>query len=249
MKHTLHLTPQEDLAYRRLLDMYYDSEAAIPSDIPLVSRRLRMDADVVESVLNEFFELTPEGYRNYRADGEIEDYHKYLAKQKANGRLGGRPKKSQRKPIANPDLTQAEPKKSLNNKQQTTNNKQINTAPKVATPVGVSDDLWSDFLVYRKRLKAPVTDRVLARLIKEAELAKMPLDQVLETIIFKGWRSFDATWIHQAAQKATEMPLGSEKQIEEAYRVECGGDPSKARFNSYFEMKKFILDFRDKKRA
>jgi len=44
------------------------------------------------------------------------------------------------------------------------------------------------------------------------------------------------------------MPLGSDKQIEEAYRVECGGDPSKARFNSYFEMKKFILDFRDKQR-
>ena len=246
MKHTLHLTPEEDLAYRRLLDMYYDTEAPIPNNIPLVSRRLRMAFEIVESVLNEFFDLTDEGYKNYRADGEIADYHKFLEKQKANGRLGGRPKKG-KKPIGNPPITQAEPKITLNNKQQTTNNKQINITPKVATPVGVSDDLWSDFLVYRKRLKAPVTDRVLARLIKEAELAKMPLDQVLETIIFKGWRSFDATWIHQAAQKATEMPLGSEKQIEEAYRVECGGDPSKARFNSYFEMKKFILDFRDKK--
>jgi hypothetical protein len=44
------------------------------------------------------------------------------------------------------------------------------------------------------------------------------------------------------------MPLGTEKQIEEAYRAECGGDPRQARFNSYFEMKKFILDQRDKKR-
>jgi hypothetical protein len=44
------------------------------------------------------------------------------------------------------------------------------------------------------------------------------------------------------------MPLGTEQQIEEAYRVECGGDPRLARFNSYFEMKKFILDQRDKKR-
>jgi hypothetical protein len=113
----------------------------------------------------------------------------------------------------------------------------------------VSDDLWNDFLIYRKRLKAPVSDRVLARLVKEAELAKMPLDQVLETIIFKGWRSFEASWIQQAAQKASEMPLGTEQQIEEAYRVECGGDPRMARFNSYFEMKKFILDQRDKKRT
>ena len=122
IKHTLHLTPLEDLAYRRLLDMYYDTESPIPNNIPLVSRRLRLEANVVESVLNEFFELTPNGYRNYRADGEIEEYQKYLAKQKANGRLGGRPKKSQRKPSANPSLTQDEPKITLNNKQQTTNN-------------------------------------------------------------------------------------------------------------------------------
>ena len=121
MKHTLHLSPEEDLAYRRLLDMYYDTEAPIPNNIPLVSRRLRMGLEVVESVLNEFFEFTDEGYRNYRADGEIADYHKFLEKQKASGRLGGRPKKG-KKPIGNPDLTQSEPKKSLNNKQQTTNN-------------------------------------------------------------------------------------------------------------------------------
>jgi hypothetical protein len=44
------------------------------------------------------------------------------------------------------------------------------------------------------------------------------------------------------------MPLGTEQQIEEAYRVECGGDPRLARFNSYFEMKKFIQEARDKKK-
>jgi uncharacterized protein YdaU (DUF1376 family) len=129
MKHTLHLTPEEDLAYRRLLDMYYDTESPIPNNIPSVSRRLRMDSKIVESVLNEFFEASQEGYKNYRADGEIADYHKFLEKQKANGRLGGRPKKG-KKPIANPDLTQSEPKKSLNNKQQTTNNADVAKATK-----------------------------------------------------------------------------------------------------------------------
>jgi len=248
MKHTLHLSLEEDLAYRRLLDMYYDTESPIPNNIPLVSRRLRMDAKIVESVLNEFFEASEEGFKNYRADGEIADYHKFLEKQKSNGRLGGRPKKG-KKPIDNPTLTQAEPKITLNNKQQTTNNKQINTTPKVVTPEGVSDDLWNDFLIYRKRLKAPITDRVLTRLKKEAGLAKMPLSEVLETIMFKGWRSFEASWANQAAQKAKELPLGTEKQIEEAYRVECGADPSLARFNSYYDMKKFILDQRDKRKV
>ena len=76
----------------------------------------------------------------------------------------------------------------------------------------------------------------------------MPLGEVLETIIFKGWRSFEASWIQQAQQKAKELPLGTDKQIEEAYRIECGGDPQQSRFGSYFEMKKFILDARDKKK-
>jgi hypothetical protein len=32
-------------------------------------------------------------------------------------------------------------------------------------------------------------------LIKESKDANMTLEQAIETMIFKGWRSFDATWI------------------------------------------------------
>jgi uncharacterized protein YdaU (DUF1376 family) len=92
LKHTAHLAPHEDLAYRRLLDMYYDTEQPIPNDIPRVSRRLRMEQEIVGVVLNEFFVLTEDGYRNTRADKEISDYRDYLTKQKANGMKGGRPK-------------------------------------------------------------------------------------------------------------------------------------------------------------
>jgi uncharacterized protein YdaU (DUF1376 family) len=245
MKHTLHLTPEEDLAYRRLLDMYYDSESPIPNNIPLVSRRLRMDAKIVESVLKEFFDLTDEGYRNYRADGEIADYHKYLAKQQANGKLGGRPKKSQRKPTDNPSLTQDEPKKSLNNKQQTTNNNQINT------PEGVSDSLFKDFLEVRKGKKAKWTETALKGLQREAVKANMTLEQVMQMCCERGWAGFKAEWVETAkASLAKELPLGTDQQIEHAYKVECNGDPSKANFRSYQEMRKFIQDFRDKsKRA
>ena len=109
ISHTIHLSPEEDLAYRRLLDMYYDTELPIPNNIPLVSRRLRMGSDVVQSVLDEFFELTEEGYKNFRADNEISEYKRFIDKQKANGKLGGRPKKSQRKPTANPSQTQKKP--------------------------------------------------------------------------------------------------------------------------------------------
>ena len=106
IKNTLHLSLMEDLAYRRLLDLYYDSEQPIPNDIPRLARRLRLEPQVVQIVLDEFFTLTDEGYKNHRADLEIASYHEYMAKQKANGSKGGRPKRTQEKPTSNPDLTQ-----------------------------------------------------------------------------------------------------------------------------------------------
>jgi uncharacterized protein YdaU (DUF1376 family) len=248
---TSHLSLEEEAVYFKLVNFYYDTEKSIPLETKSVIRRLRLGnySAMVDSVLDEFFILQADGWHHTRCDDEIQKYHHKAEINQKVGKLGGRPKKINSLED-NLKITQmvskSNPQKTLTTNQEPLTKNHIKTT---STPSGVSDDLWNDFLIYRKRLKAPVTDRVLARLIKEAELAKMPLDQVLETIIFKGWRSFDATWITQAAQKASEMPLGTEQQIEEAYRVECGGDPRLARFNSYFEMKKFILDKRDKKRA
>jgi hypothetical protein len=221
-----------------MIDLYYQTEEPF-TDTAKLARKVRSSFEIVGSLLHEFFVFEDDAWHNKRADVEIA---KYKA-MKDGGRKGASirwHKGSDTPPIPLPNHSLMPTK----NQEPRTKN-QIKTIP---TPEGVSVDLWNDFLVYRKRLKAPVTDRVLARLVKEAELAKMPLSDVLETIIFKGWRSFEASWVQQMAQKASEMPLGSDKQIEDAYRVECNADPRLARFNSYFEMKKFILDQRDKKR-
>lgn len=71
---TGHLTPIEDLAYRRALERYYKTEEPLELDIKRVARLLRLAEypEAVEAVLQEFFEQTPEGWRNQRADEEIE---------------------------------------------------------------------------------------------------------------------------------------------------------------------------------
>jgi uncharacterized protein YdaU (DUF1376 family) len=126
LKHTAHLTPLEDIAYRRLLDVYYDTESPIPTDIPLVSRRLRIDPATVKLVLDEFFQSTEQGYRNKRADLEIAAYHAFLEKQKANGIKGGRPKTQT---TDNPPLSQAEPKITLTtNREPLTENQEPTTS-------------------------------------------------------------------------------------------------------------------------
>jgi uncharacterized protein YdaU (DUF1376 family) len=89
---TSHLSNEEDLAYRRLLDMYYTSEKPIPLDTQWVSRRLRVATETVESVLRDFFVRTEEGYSKDRCQQEIERFRQLAERNKRNGSLGGRPK-------------------------------------------------------------------------------------------------------------------------------------------------------------
>lgn len=72
--HTRHLTPMEDLAYRRLLDLYYLHERPLNVRSTDVARAINMrDYETeVATVLGEFFELVEgSGWINRRADEEI----------------------------------------------------------------------------------------------------------------------------------------------------------------------------------
>ena len=71
--HTSHLTWEEDIAYRRMLDSYYLHEKALPPDMAKVARLIRMPKSTraVEAVLNEFFTLAEDGWHNKRADAEL----------------------------------------------------------------------------------------------------------------------------------------------------------------------------------
>ena len=84
--HTAHLEPLEDLAYRRMLDLYYLREQALPEDTAEIARLIRMRGNVaeVEAVLREFFELSEDGYRHARCDAEIAKMQDKQAKARAS---------------------------------------------------------------------------------------------------------------------------------------------------------------------
>jgi len=112
---TVHLSNEEDLAYRRLLDMYYDMETKIPLDTQWVARRIRVDTTVVQDVLNDMFDKHEDGYFHARCQETIEHYHAMAEKNRANGKLGGRRK--------NPVATDSQPSaKATNNQELITNN-------------------------------------------------------------------------------------------------------------------------------
>lgn len=101
----MHLTDEEDLTYRRLLDMYYDSEKPIPKETQWVARRLRVGCEVVTRVLQDFFIETEKGWQHSRCDVEIAGYRDIVARNKKNGKLGGRPRKTQSVSSGNPVVT------------------------------------------------------------------------------------------------------------------------------------------------
>ena len=109
---TAHLDLIEDCVYRRLIDLYMETELPIPNETQQVIRRLRLGSSglILESILQEFFTLGSDNcWHNSRCDGEIQAYKRLADVSRINGKLGGRPKKTQQVILANPAVTQQEP--------------------------------------------------------------------------------------------------------------------------------------------
>ena len=161
--HTLHLSDAEDLAYRRLLDLYYMSEQPIPLDTELVARKIRLDLDITESVLREFFEHTENGYRNSRCDVEIAKYQHQVENNRQLGKRGGRPKKTE-------SITETKPNTNPNRNR----NRNTNTISSVAPTVSRFDEFWSTW---------PTSKRKVGRAAVLAKWEKHNLDGVADIII------------------------------------------------------------------
>jgi uncharacterized phage protein (TIGR02220 family) len=111
-KDTSHLCPTEHYIYRFLIDWYYLDESPIPKETQQVIRRLGLGSQDIQyllNVLNDFFESTEDGYIHKRIEKEISAYHDRAHTSRVNGKLGGRPKKTQQVNFENPTNNQ-EPK-------------------------------------------------------------------------------------------------------------------------------------------
>ena len=66
---------------------------------------------------------------------------------------------------------------------------------KIATPEGVSESTFKDFLKLRKAKRLPWTETVEKSFTKEAEKLKWTMQQVIEYCCKKGWAGFEASWV------------------------------------------------------
>ena len=102
---TKHLSNMEDLAYRRLLDLYYDGEEPLLNDVKKLAKKIGMRdfQSEIDEVLSEFFLVEGDTFRHEKADKEIAIYHSKADTARVNGKKGGRPKKTQSEPSPNPN--------------------------------------------------------------------------------------------------------------------------------------------------
>ncbi len=160
-KDTGHLSTIEHGIYRQLIDWYYLDEQPIPEETQVVIRRLRLGSDEVnflQNVLSDFFVLGKTGYTHKRIEVEIKDYSEQAEKNKNNGKLGGRPKKTHSVISGLPDQSQNNP----NQEPLTTNHKPIYKDTKVSLSAeGLPTCPHQDILLlYKKHLPHLTQPRV-----------------------------------------------------------------------------------------
>jgi uncharacterized protein YdaU (DUF1376 family) len=206
--HTAHLEPMEDLAYRRMLDLYYMTERALPYDWRDIARlvRLRDHGQAIEAVLAEFFSLTDDGWVHARCDAEIARMQDKQAKARASGKASANARLAKQVNGRSTDV------------QRTFND--ISTDVQLPTPTptpkekteprsrcvsvdnlvseGVAEPHARDWIAIRKAKKLVLTPTAWTATKLEALKANLSPAQAVQMAAENGWAGFKAAWVEQA---------------------------------------------------
>nr|WP_315528264.1 YdaU family protein [uncultured Achromobacter sp.] len=187
---TRHLTRTERSVYRDLIELYYDTEAALSSDFDKLCRLVLARSDeertAVEQVLNEFFTKSEQGWSHSRCDSEIAKYHGNKEAKSAAGKASAakRAQKAQQPSNETPTDAQQPLNGCATNQEPITNNqepdKELPPSPRkrgngfdasgIDLPDWLDREDWQGWVADRKARKKPVTQ----------EAAKLQLKQLAD---------------------------------------------------------------------
>lgn len=199
--HTSHLSPMEDLAYRRMIDRYYLSEKPLPLDPGAVARLIGMrdQVEIVSDILSEFFVKSEHGWTSSRCDQEIAKYREKADRARKANDTRWQKKAEDRTSPSDLDLKSESdqiPTITITNTKDSTKRARRRACDDV--PVVVPDVLntveftavWSEYIGYRKTmgfktLKSQSIQRTYD------QLAKWGHDSAIQSIqnsIRNGWQ-------------------------------------------------------------
>jgi hypothetical protein len=108
--------------------------------------RIGSSEDAVKLILESFFKYESDAWRHTRCDAEIEEYKAICERNRANGKGGGRPRKTQSVPDGLPGETQTEPGRNPSQEPITNNQEPINSVAKATgdkSPITTEDIIFS----------------------------------------------------------------------------------------------------------
>jgi uncharacterized protein YdaU (DUF1376 family) len=226
--HTAHLEPMEDLAYRRMLDLYYRTEKPLP-DAEDVARLIRMREFTAEvmRVLCEFFKNSPQGWTHSRCERELSSFAAMVeGGKKGAAKRWGKPKDAH--PIATPSIPQWQPEPEPEPKKESPH---ASHGSPFVLPAWIPVDAWDAFIAMRKAKgkRAPFTDAARNGII--AELGKLHSDghnlrDALNESVINGWSGVFAP---KRAKSINGRSVEPEWRTEQRERNEAFLGPAAAR--------------------
>ena len=178
---TRHLTWMEDAAYRRLLDVYYVKEGPLPTEKRQVYRlavaSTEEQREAIDTVLEEFFELTDSGYTHMRCEDEIAHAvdKRNKAAQSANTRWsnaknkgGALPAQSERNANASNEACERIHEACEGNapNPNPNPNPKVNTRAQAPLPDWLPIEAWNGYVEMRKRIRKQMTPRAQQLVLK-----------------------------------------------------------------------------------
>lgn len=192
LAHTCHLTHMEDLAYFRLINLYYLNESPIEGTVATIAKSIRMNdnATEIQYVLNEFFIEEDGRWLNKRCDKEISIYKSKQNQSSLAGIASGVARRNARSTGAEQTLNQTR-----NSKQETINKKDSTPLKLLSINYKIPKQTAKDYIALRNKKNAPVTATSMNLIQKEAEKAGISLEAALKLCIENSWRGFKSDWL------------------------------------------------------
>jgi uncharacterized protein YdaU (DUF1376 family) len=215
--HTAHLSPLEDITYRRLLDLYYLREGPLIGAVEQIARLIRMTdhKTTVDEMLSEFFQVSEhfqeKHYQHKRCDLEISrmQERQNQARAAAARSVEARQERIERAlSVRSPDV-----ERTLNGRSATNTNTNTNTKEEIqestplsgvparargnplAKPADVDEQTWQDWRALRRRKRAPVTATVVEGARTEAAKSGLDFAEFLRVWCVRGSQALQADWL------------------------------------------------------
>ena len=210
---TRHLTRVERSLYSDAIELYYDTESVLTSDIKKLERLLLAQSDeeksALKTVLDEYFVLNEDGYFHKRCDEEIGIYRANVSAKARAGIASANARKQKATRVEhafNKHSTLVH-----NHKPLTTNHKPV-TINKHIQPralleaENIPKNIINDFIAIRKVKKLPITQSAIDGIKKEALKLNYTLLQAIEICCAESWAGFKADWVLNKNKQSQAPP-------------------------------------------